>query len=61
MDEKYFLENFVCPITHQPINLIGITSDGKIYEKSIIEKWLKHNTTSPLTGLIIKKMCIHVV
>ena len=55
MDEKYFLENFVCPITHQPINLIGITSDGKIYEKTMIEQWLKNHDTSPLTGLKIDK------
>ena len=53
--KKYFLENFVCPITRQLINTIGVTSDGKIYEKSIIEKWLKNHNTSPLTGLVIDK------
>ena len=55
MDEQYFLENFVCPITRQPINYIGITSDGKMYEKTMIEQWLKKHDTSPLTGLKINK------
>jgi len=55
MDEEYFLENFVCSITRQPINLIGITSDGKTYEKTVIEQWLKNHDTSPLTGLKIDK------
>jgi len=32
----------VCPV---------VTSDGQVYERSAIKKWLKTNNTSPLTGL----------
>src|SRR5581483_7245629 len=49
------IQDFICPITRQLINQIGITSDGHMYEKSMIEQWLLKNDTSPLTGLIIDK------
>ena len=55
-ENKIAIDNFICPITLQYINKIGVTSDGKIYEKSIIIQWLSKNNTSPLTGLIIEKL-----
>lgn len=52
----HFIEKFVCPITRQPINEVGITSDGFFYEKFAIDKWLSKNTTSPQTGLPINRV-----
>lgn len=42
---------FVCPISLDVMRDPVMTSDGQTYERSEIEKWLKDNDTSPLTGI----------
>jgi ankyrin repeat protein len=44
-------EEFLCPITRELMVDPVATSDGQIYERSAIEKWLKEHVTSPLTNL----------
>lgn len=42
--------DYICPISGavmtDPVN----TADGQTYDRAEIEAWLKHNTTSPVTG-----------
>lgn len=44
------IEQIVCPITRTfPTNPVFNAIDGRIYDKSAIETWIKKNHTSPLT------------
>ena len=43
-----------CPISYQIFNEPVILSDGQTYEKMEIDRWLKTNDTSPLTGNKLK-------
>jgi hypothetical protein len=41
----------LCPITHQPmLDPVFSHRDGYHYERSALEKWLEHHSTSPMTG-----------
>lgn len=41
----------ICPITLEPINIYGITCYGSFYEYSAISDWLQNHNTDPLTNL----------
>jgi len=47
------MENFICSITQQIFKEPVVLSDGHIYEKDAIIKWLEINNTSPLTREIV--------
>ena len=43
-------DELVCPITHElPVDPVT-AEDGRVYERSAIEEWLKHHSVSPSTG-----------
>ena len=42
-----------CPITHQLFLEPVMTRDGHVYEREAIERWLRANDTSPVTGLLL--------
>jgi len=42
--------SFYCPISHQCMHDPVVLTDGHTYERRHIEKWLKDNTTSPVSG-----------
>lgn len=46
--------HFLCPLTlskfQDPVTLV---EDGKTYERSAIEEWLKDHNTSPMTNLVL--------
>lgn len=46
-------ETITCPITHQIFDDPVIASDGHIYERSAIKKWLSISNESPISGLVI--------
>ena len=49
------LENLLCPITHRlPVRPV-VASDGHVYERAAIEKWLRTKSTSPLTNAEMAK------
>ncbi len=41
---------FLCPISLDIMNDPVVASDGFMYERDQIEKWLKNNNRSPMTG-----------
>ncbi len=41
--------DFICPITCDIFVDPVIVSDGKTYERSAIQEWMRHSKTSPLT------------
>ena len=43
----------ICPITREPIKILGITCVGSCYDAMAIEKWLTTNKNDPLTGLYL--------
>ena len=44
---------FLCPITHSlPVDPVT-AEDGKVYERSAIEEWLKKQQRSPLTNEVM--------
>lgn len=45
---------FNCSILQDIMNDPVKTIDGHVYQRSAIERWFEHNTTSPLTGLRLK-------
>ena len=47
-------EDFLCPITQELLIDPVATTDGQIYERKSIEKWLQNKDTSPLTNLQLK-------
>ena len=46
---------FICPITTEIMKDPVILTDGHVYEKSAIKKWLQNNNTSPLTKINVDK------
>lgn len=41
----------VCPITQEPIiDAVILKEDGRIYERSAIEEWIRYTGLSPITG-----------
>ena len=44
------LENLLCPITSALLVCPMLAEDGKVYEKSAIERWLSSKKRSPLTN-----------
>ena len=46
-EEEGWLQEFICPITHQIMQDPVIAEDGIVYERSAIEKWMQSNDTSP--------------
>ena len=46
-------QGFYCCITQDIMKEPVQTIDGHIYEKEAIIHWFQHNTTSPLTGLLL--------
>ncbi|KAL0208348.1 hypothetical protein P9112_010935 [Eukaryota sp. TZLM1-RC] len=45
-------EELVCPISLEvPVEPVILIGDGNIYERKVIEDWLKNSLTSPITGL----------
>ena len=51
-------QGFYCCITQDIMKEPVQTVDGHIYEKTAIQRWFQHNTTSPLTGLILSSTSI---
>eukprot|EP00468_Gymnochlora_sp_CCMP2014_P001514 CAMPEP_0167741726 /NCGR_PEP_ID=MMETSP0110_2-20121227/1016_1 /TAXON_ID=629695 /ORGANISM="Gymnochlora sp., Strain CCMP2014" /LENGTH=5340 /DNA_ID=CAMNT_0007625809 /DNA_START=69 /DNA_END=16091 /DNA_ORIENTATION=- len=48
-------EDFKCPITLNPFtDPVILVEDGRIYERSAIEEWLKGHDTNPMTNLPLK-------
>ena len=41
---------FFCPISHELMQDPVFTVDGETFERAAIERWLKRNTSNPLTG-----------
>jgi hypothetical protein len=60
MSKKRQRDNLVCPLTKELIKYaVVLVHDGYSYEKEAIEKWLKTNVTSPVTGIKLEnKKCI---
>lgn len=48
-------EEFLCPITTEIMSDPVMLSDGQVYEKKAIQKWLANNNTSPLTKIVVDK------
>ena len=40
-----------CPITQEIMNDPVIAADGQTYERRALERWLRQNNSSPMTGL----------
>ena len=45
------LPSTICPITLESMRDPCIAADGHSYERKALEKWLKHSSLSPVTGL----------
>lgn len=62
MQELYdkLIELIKCPIQQNIINDGVIASDGQLYEKTAIDKWLLQKKTSPVTNEPINDTLIHV-
>ncbi len=45
--------DIICPISKQIFKEPVVASDGYIYEKECIEKWLEKKTTSPMTNELL--------
>ena len=43
-------QEFVCPITHELMEIPVVAQDGFTYEKTAIEDWMRHKQTSPKTN-----------
>ena len=50
--------DFLCPITFELLRDPVVAGDGFSYERCAIEKWLRSNNTSPLTGNVMDKILI---
>jgi hypothetical protein len=46
---------FICPITTEIMSDPVMLTDGQVYEKKAIQKWLVAHNTSPLTKIIVDK------
>ena len=51
-------ESFKCPITQEIMRDPVMCSDGHSYERSAIERWFQHNSTSPVTNQIVEKYLV---
>ena len=49
---------FICPITMEIMTDPVVLSDGQVYERQYIEKWLKISCVSPLTKVVVKNEVI---
>jgi len=49
MDYSTPPQYFICPITHNIMNVPLIDNEGNSYEQTAIEKWLETSSTSPIT------------
>eukprot|EP01117_Protostelium_nocturnum_P010987 TRINITY_DN3984_c0_g1_i1.p1 TRINITY_DN3984_c0_g1~~TRINITY_DN3984_c0_g1_i1.p1 ORF type:complete len:107 (-),score=32.25 TRINITY_DN3984_c0_g1_i1:63-383(-) len=48
---KEIPDQFLCPITQEPMSNPVMASDGHFYEKAAIEEWFgRRKRTSPMTG-----------
>lgn len=52
---KNIPDEFICPISMEIMTDPVLLTDGQVYEKQYIEKWLKTHNTSPLTKALVKK------
>jgi hypothetical protein len=49
---------FVCPITHELMEMPVVAQDGFTYEKSAIEEWMRCKKTSPKTNEPIEAVLV---
>lgn len=45
--------SFYCPISQQCFHDPVVLADGHTYERRYIERWLKHHSTSPVSGMLL--------
>ena len=45
---------WICPLTFEVFRDPVVASDGHTYERAAIERWVKINTTSPVTGRTLR-------
>jgi WD40 repeat protein len=45
---------YKCPLTHNYYVDPVVAADGYVYERDVIERWLKNNNTSPMTKEVMK-------
>lgn len=48
-------DQYICPITTQIMTDPVILTDGHVYERSAIQKWLQTHNTSPITNATVCK------
>ena len=53
-----FPHHFFCPISQDVMADPVKTIDNHTYDRSSIERWFQHNTTSPLTGLRLASIAL---
>ena len=53
-EPKYYLKDFICPITGDLMVEPVVTADGNTYERWAIETWFEDNNTSPKTNLSLE-------
>jgi len=51
-------KEFICPITTDIMSDPVILTDGQVYDRKAIEKWLERSNKSPMTNAIIDKHTI---
>ena len=51
-------QEFVCPITHELMEVPVVAQDGFTYEKNAIEDWMRHKKTSPKTNALIDSVFV---
>lgn len=54
------LDNLICPISKQILSEPVITSNGSLYEKTEISRWLLFNNNDPLTKMQISNNLIFI-
>lgn len=47
-------DQFLCPITFEPMVDPVVAQDGQTYERAAIEEWLTTHDTSPLSGAVLE-------
>jgi hypothetical protein len=55
------MEEFICPITNDPIIKGGLTSIGQLYEYDYIMRWLETKDTDPVTNVILLDKRIRLI
>ena len=48
------INSFKCPISLEIMEDPVVAGDGFTYDKANIEEWLKNNSTSPITNIVMK-------